>query len=61
MPMEAWLMLARFAEVLPPVISVPGLNLARLKISSLSLLQSLQFGVPKVFTADKAFPCHSIE
>ena len=43
------------------LISVALLNLALLYISNLSLLHSLQEGVPNVWTVDSGFPCHRME
>ena len=37
------------------------LCLALLCVSNLSLLQSLQWGVPNVCTVDSGFPCHRME
>ena len=43
------------------LIRVSLLNLALLYISILSLLHSLQVGVPNVCTAERGLPCHRIE
>ena len=43
------------------LIRVSLLNLALLYISSLSLLHSLQVGVPNVCTTERGLPCHQIE
>ena len=44
-----------------PFISVALLNLALLCVSNLSLLCSLQDGVPNVCTVDNGLPCHMTE
>ena len=43
------------------LISVSLLNLALLYISNLSLLHSLQVGVPSVCTTERGLPCHRME
>ena len=43
------------------LISVSLLYLALLYISNLSLLHSLQWGVPNVWTVASGFPCHRME
>ena len=57
--LDLWLQVSN--RLVLSLISVSLLYLALLCVSILSLLQSLQWGVPKVCTVDSGFPCHKME